>query len=109
MSEAPRMTDDQIKETVRGIVTGRYFTATMCPPDMVPKVFMPIGLGAAADLDWDTVGNIIEDLNKAGERGINDYPVFMSCRIVHKEDWQVIVERATKAAEALDQAVEGTT
>ena len=39
------------------------------------------------------LGCIYEHMSKAGPRGINGYPMFMSCHLMHKEDW----ERALKA------------
>ena len=105
--EPPRMTDDDIKDVVRGLVTGHIFTATDAPDDLLPMIFLPLGLAGNSDIDWETVGNVIERLDKAGERGINGYPIFLTCRLVHKDDWSLIAERALKAAEALEQAVEG--
>jgi len=101
------MTEEQIKHTVRGLLARRIVTATMVPADMIGMVFMTIGLGGLGDIDLDTVGNIIEDLDKACERSINGYPVFMSCRVVHRDDWAVITERVVNAEAVLDRAVEG--
>lgn len=105
--EAERLTEDEIKDTVRGLVTGRIYTGTMVPPDMLSTVFMPIVMGALTDIDPDTVGNVIADISKAADMSINGYPVFFSCRIVHRDDWAVIAERAMNAAGVLERAVEG--
>ena len=104
-NEIPRMTEDEIRSTVEGLVKGRIFTGTQVPPDMLHLVFMPLGL--AKDVDWDSLGNVIEDIDKAGPRGINGYPMFMSCRLVHKDDWAVIGERALAVQAAMDSALGG--
>ena len=43
------------------------------------------------------VGVVWEYLNKSLPRGVNGNPMFMSCRIMHKEDWK----RATKALDKI--------
>ncbi len=45
------------------------------------------------------VGVIYEHYAKAGPRGINGYPMFMSCLILHREDWKIIREAAAREAE----------
>ncbi len=109
--EVPRMTEDDIKELVLGLAQDRVFTATELPREdvrMLQMVFVPLAFTPLAELDWDNIGNIVEYLDKASERSINGYPIFMSCRIVHKDDWAVVVERAIKAREALAAAIEGS-
>jgi hypothetical protein len=36
------------------------------------------------------VGIVYEYYDKAGPRGINGYPMFTSCRILHREDWDIV-------------------
>jgi hypothetical protein len=102
LRECPRLSEDEIKEVATGLVKGHYFCATQCPPDMIGMVFMVIGLGGLGDIDPETVGNIIEHLDKAGPRSINGYPTFFSCRVIHRDDWSVIVDKATAAQAAMD-------
>lgn len=106
MSEATRMTEAEIKETVFGLVKGQIFCGQQAPPELLSMVFMPLGLGGWGDIDVETVGEVIGDLKDAGPRAINGYPMFMSCRVVHRDDWSVIVARYEKARAALDAAVE---
>lgn len=102
--EIPRMTEDEIAETVIGIVQARIFTGSQCPPDMLASVFMPLALGGLEGIDWDELGNVIEDLSKAGPMAVNGYPMFFSCRLIHIKDWEVIAERVPKAHEAMMEA-----
>lgn len=105
MKPIPRLDDDEIKKVARGIVEGHVFTATMCPPDMLSMVFMPLGLGGLSEFELDNVGNVYEWLDKAGERGINGFPMFMSCRLACQDDWDAIVDRAEKIEKALQEAM----
>lgn len=103
----PRLDEEQIKEVAMGLVKGRYFCGTMAPSDMLSMIFPIIALGGLSDIDPETVGNIIEELDKAGPRSVNGYPVFFSCRVIHKDDWEVIAEKATAAQAALDEVLGG--
>ena len=50
--------------------------------------------------EWTAdVGVIYEHYAKAGSRGINGYPMFMSCLILHREDWKIIREAADREVE----------
>lgn len=100
----PRLTDDEITEVVTEFVKGRIFTGTMCPPELLGMVFMPLSL---ANIDLREAGNVYEHMDKALPNGINGYPIFTSCRPVHKADWAIIVERATKAHDAMTKAATG--
>ena len=107
LRECPRMSEDDIKDTAEGLVKGRIFAASSAPPELWTAVFPIIALGGLSDIDPTTVGDIIEDISKAGPRSVNGYPVFFSCRVVHKDDWAAILERAARAQEALDAALKG--
>jgi hypothetical protein len=99
------MTEDEIKTTVLGLVHGRIFCASQAPPNLLGSIFLPLGLGGINGVDVKTIGNIIEDFDKAGPRSVNGYPMFLSCRLVHVDDWKVITDRALKAQAAIDAAV----
>ena len=107
MITPPRMTNADIKDIVRGIISGHLFVGSQVPPDLLPSVFMPLLFAEKNQIDWDHVGNIIEDISKAGPRSINGYPMFMSCRLIHKDDWAVIADRVLAAQAAINTAVEG--
>ena len=105
--ECPRMTEEQIRDTALGLVQGRIFTAHDCPPEMISSVFMLVALGGLGDIDLDTVGTVYEYLERAGERSVNGYPIFMSMRVAHVDDWAIIVKRAIKTREAMIGPIEG--
>jgi hypothetical protein len=104
--EIPRLTDDEIKELARDIVEDKVFTSGMCPQEMLGMVFMPYGLGGMNNMDLANVGAIVEHYAKAGERGINGYPMFMSCRVIHKDDWTKVGEKALAIDAAIKAAME---
>ena len=110
--QCPRMTEDEIKAMAMEFVKGRLFCATHIPPEqqaaMVPAVFMPLMLGGLDDIDVETIGNIVENMDAAGPRCVNGYPMFLSMRLVHKDDWDAVYELAVKAQGALDAALKGS-
>lgn len=44
----------------------------------------------------ENIGMLYEDNSQAGPRGINGYPIFMSCKIVSKEDTDRFIEMYNK-------------
>ncbi len=97
-----RLTPEEIADMAAALVGDRLCVASALPEDMIDHVFMPLGLmGFPSDIEPEDVGNVVEFLSKALPTGINGYPVFLSMRIVHKEDWAQVIERFTKAQEAL--------
>jgi hypothetical protein len=107
MTKTPvgRMSEEDIEKVVLALVHEQLFTTDVCPPDMIPMVFMPIGFGALEDCDLDSVGAIYEYMDKRTENGVNGYPIFMSCQVAHVEDWKIIKERATAVRGAIDTAL----
>ena len=101
-----RLTDEQIREIALGLSQNRYFVATQAPTDLLPVIFMPLGFGALSDIDVSLIGNIIEEYSKAGPRGINGYPMFMSAQIVHVEDWEQITRRYEALTAAIQEALD---
>jgi hypothetical protein len=105
--EIPRLSDEDIKTIASDLVKGQIFTGNDCPPDMLTVVFFPLlAMVAEYELDWDQVGNVIEYMHKSAERGINGYPFFFSCRLIHKDDWSQIAERALKIHNAMQEAMQ---
>ena len=102
-NKIPRMTDEALKDFVIRFCNGSIFTSLdieargyIKDPRMVSMVFMPLAFGGLKDLPKDElnkIGLIWEDMSQAGPRAINGMPIFMSCGLMHIEDW----ERARKA------------
>jgi len=86
-----RLSDDDLKEFVLGFCDGKIFTNRhVRQAETVPLVFMPIAL---SNEDFTDIALVWEWLDAAGPRSINGYPTFISCRLMHEDDW----ERAWKA------------
>jgi hypothetical protein len=101
--EFPGVTDEQLREFVLAYADGRIFTSADIPKGqearLYPLIFMPVALGAFSNVrknDLKHVGVLWEYMNKAGPRGINGYPMFMSLRVLNRTDW----DRARKAIAA---------
>ncbi len=104
------MTEEQIQEFVRDLVSGRIMTSHFVlkeAPDLIEMVFAPIMFGAMEQFDLETVSCLYERIEKAGPRGVHGFPMFLSMQVCHVDDWKIIAERAEKAFNALDAAVKG--
>lgn len=101
------MTDEQLKEFVLGLCDGKIFTSEHCRSvDDIGRVFMIVGLGGLSKLSKEhlnSVGILWEWLDKAGPRSINGMPMFLSVRLMHKEDWARAVVAYKKEMERRDQ------
>ena len=53
----------------------------------------------------DQIGVVWEWHNKCLPRSINGYPIFMSCRIMHKEDWEEVLPVLREKQKMLDDIV----
>lgn len=105
LRDVPRLEPDEINQMVIDLAQNRLVVASALPPDMLPMVFMVLGLGGLRGLDGEQIGNIVEHIDKAGPRSVNGYPTFFSCKVIHKDDWSVITERAIKAMNAFNEAI----
>ena len=88
--DIPRMTDDQLREFVLGVVDGRIFTDRQARNDPF-MVFFPLIWGPFEAYNQESVKNrlgcIYEYVDKALPRAVNGQPCFMSMRIMHIDDW----------------------
>lgn len=90
----PSLPEDKLREFVLAVADGRVFTSADIPKGqeahLLQMIFMPIAFGAFADVrraDLKRIGVLWEFIDKAGPRGINGYPMFMSCRVLNRSDW----------------------
>lgn len=90
-NEIASMGEEDLRKFVDGAVSGRLFTSVQVEPvSLVPVVFMPVAMGAFVgwtDDEIKHVGVIWEWMDQAGPRSVNGMPMFMSMRIMNKEDW----------------------
>jgi hypothetical protein len=92
--QIPRMSDDQLREFICGVVDRRIFTIHdihQRDECLIPAVFMPIIFGPFNHYNPDSlkrVGCVYEYYDKALPRSINGYPCFTSMRLMHAEDWK---------------------
>ena len=73
------------------------------PDRLLSNVFMPLIFGALRDWTEEEVsqiGIIWEYLSAAGPLSVNGQPMFLSCRIMHRDDWKIVREMCEKANEA---------
>jgi hypothetical protein len=105
--DVPRKTAEEKQEIVRGIISDRYFFSSYIRnPEDIRMVFMVIGFGGLDGVDVHQIGVVYEEWDKAGPRTVNGMPIFMSCQLIHKDDWSEIVDLYEKAKAAIDSALE---
>lgn len=93
-NEEPKqeMSSDLLRQLAADIADDKIFTHRHIPEgqsEMVPRVFMPIALGAFKDTpqeELENIGLIYEYYSAAGPRGINGYPCFFSFRTLTVEE-----------------------
>jgi len=51
----------------------------------------------------DNIGQIIGDMKDTFNMGVNGYPIFHSCRFIHKEDWKLIRSKVRRINRAVDK------
>jgi len=102
-----RMTEEQLQEFVRGIERGRWYHVKADELETCCSVL--IMLGGFSDLspgEHARIGAIFGDMESTG-RSINNLPVFMSVRFVHKEDVPLLNARLQAVYAAKEAALKG--
>jgi hypothetical protein len=106
VNDVPRMSREQIRETVVGLLENRIFVASSLPEgENLSAHFLPL-MDGFGGMDTTQIGNIIGDMRDAADMGINGYPCFFKCRIVHKDDWKAIRDLALKADAAIHGVID---
>lgn len=87
-----RMAPSELKKFVLDFLAGRIFTsAQMRDTNLISIVFMPLGLGALSNFSDEAlkdVGIVWAYMDEVmGNRSINGYSFFHTCRFMHKDDW----------------------
>lgn len=100
-----RMSDEQLREFVLGIVDRSLFCSLMINPNdlnLLGCIFMPLSLGALKDWSEEEtadIGCLYAPMSAAGPRGINGYPMFTMVKLCHKDDWVRALAAITKEEE----------
>lgn len=87
-----RMSPTDLKKFVLDFLAGSIFTsAQMKDSNLISVVFLPLSLGALGNFSDEAlkdVGIVWAYMHETlGNRSVNGYPFFHSCRFMHKEDW----------------------
>ncbi len=105
----PRKTTEQIAQLAIDMQAGKVFTDRQVrnKSDM-PIVFMPL-LFADQDMldDMKDVGIVYEYMDKAGPRSLNGMPIFMSFKMLHKDDLQILQDKYNLVEESHMKIVRG--
>ncbi len=102
--------DEKLKKLAADLIDGKVFTSNSAPPDLVPLVFMPLGMCDQVAIDKMKADNVVmlyEYLDQAGTRGINGLPMFMSFRSLTDEDHAALMPIYEKMKAAIDLAKAG--
>lgn len=104
--ELPRATEESLRKFIQDYLAGAIFTsADLREHDQRPEsmtlgtVFMPLLLGVFSDYRPEglrDIGVVYEYWSQALPRSINGYPIFASCRFLHRLDW-------ARAAKVIDR------
>ena len=99
-------TDEELKNVAIGIHSGTIFCDRQVQDEnLLGNVFMPILLGALSEWTEEEakeIGMIYEDLSEAGPRGINGYPIFMSCKMMNRKDAETVLMMVQKLRSSQD-------
>lgn len=95
----PRMTEDELRRFVDDLVSDRIFTSAVVGKDvqMLKSIFLPLALGAFSGYrktELEQIGCIYEYLESRQHWCVNGYPTFLSCQIMHKDDWSIALKAA---------------
>ena len=101
--EIPRLSDEQLRGFINDFLGNKFFTSAHLREHefgMLTSVFFPIALGMFSDYTRESIGRnlglIYEEYSQAMPMAVNGLPMFVSCRLMHKLDW----DRARKVIHA---------
>lgn len=90
MEAIPRMAEDELRKFVLDYCDGRLLTLDQVrDPSMVRLVFPVLVMGDISKMyDVNEIGTVWEHSDKALPRSINGYPMFITARVMHVDDWR---------------------
>lgn len=93
MTTPTRKTDLEIRQLALDVVEHRVFTDRHGEDAL--DAFLPIKLGALSNMkpeDLDEWGMVYEYMTQAGSRSCNGRPMFLSFRVLHRDDMPIFFE-----------------
>lgn len=97
--------DQKLFEIAKGIHGGTIFTSMQVRDQCdLPLVFMVLSLAGPEtieELKRDGIQVLYAYYSEAGPRGINGYPIFMSCSVLNGNEWNKIVKYIKRIEETL--------
>lgn len=108
-------THEELRQLAVDIVSGLVFTSAHFRDDvelenLLQMVFMPLIFMSKEDIEElraNDIHIIYEYYSKAGPRGINGKPIFMSCGMLDRKDarkvWAMMKDFSEKTQDFLDQ------
>lgn len=103
-------TEPELRQLALDIVEGRVFDSSQLGDDahLMGSVFMPLAfMEPVAKEELETWGLVYEYMSAAGPRAINGYPMFMSCRVLHRDSVPRLRELVLELVDARKAFVEG--
>lgn len=100
-----RMAEDDLRELARRVVTNEVYVAWT--PEMMEYSFgamLRLAGPSLAEEDVLSIGLVYDDMANAGERAINGYPMFLSMKLMHKDDVETFVDLCRRIDEAMRNA-----
>lgn len=96
-----RVTKDELRQLVLDTLDNKVFYSTqLSDKKLIELVFIPIRLGAFQKISKNSVknvGNIYEYYEHANKhKNIEGFPIFFSCNLLHKKDWEVVQREVNK-------------
>lgn len=94
-----KYTREELKQVAMDYVDCKIFTNFHLRPgdeDMIGSVFMPLLFMSLWDYNPDQIKLVYEYYDKQEQRSINGYPIFMSMRLMSKEDFEPFKEFVDK-------------
>lgn len=90
MSEPERKSDDELKAMVRENIRGELYITNA--PEHVINSFGMLASAVLENFDRESIGALYEYMDKAGPRSINGDPFFLSCHVMHIEDFRKFIQ-----------------
>lgn len=96
-----RLSQEALAQFIQDSIDEKTFTAhhvRESDPHLLGAIFLPL-LFMEIGEQARQIGTVWADMKKASERGINGYPVFFECHLMHIDDWQIASKEILRGIE----------